>query len=50
MDACKVACIFTSAALAVDEDMHHFADRLGVSTAKNLILNSPFDYARPALL
>jgi len=50
MDARKAAWIFTSATLAVDEEMSHFADRLGVSTAKTLILNSPFDYARQALL
>lgn len=50
MDNRKAAWIFTSATLAVDEKMDHFAERLGVSQAKNLILNSPFDYARQALL
>ena len=50
MDNRKAAWIFTSATLAVDEKMEHFAERLGVNAAKSLILNSPFDYAQQALL
>ena len=42
--------IFTSATLAVNEQMTHFVERLGVASAKTLILNSPFDFARQALL
>ncbi|MGD8162546.1 ATP-dependent DNA helicase [Pantoea sp. FN0307] len=44
------AWIFTSATLAVNEKMTHFMDRLGVHQAQSMILNSPFDYARQALL
>nr|WP_246871640.1 ATP-dependent DNA helicase [Pantoea ananatis] len=50
MDDRKAAWIFTSATLAVDEKMDHFAERLGVSKAKSLILSSPFDYSQQALL
>ncbi|WP_312242893.1 ATP-dependent DNA helicase [Pantoea sp.] len=50
MDNRKAAWVFTSATLAVNEQMGHFAERLGVSQAKSLILNSPFDYAQQALL
>jgi len=50
MDNRKAAWIFTSATLAVDENMAHFAERLGVNAAKSLILNSPFDFAKQALL
>lgn len=42
--------IFTSATLAVNEKMSHFIERLGVSKAKTMILDSPFDFARQALL
>lgn len=42
--------IFTSAALAVNEQMAHFVERLGVGQAEALILSSPFDFARQALL
>ena len=50
MDNRKAAWIFTSATLAVNEQLGHFAERLGLSQAKSLILNSPFDYAQQALL
>ncbi|MDO6405377.1 ATP-dependent DNA helicase [Pantoea phytobeneficialis] len=50
MDNRKAAWVFTSATLAVNEQMSHFSSRLGVDKAKTLILNSPFDYARQALL
>ena len=42
--------IFTSATLAVNEQVSHFVDRLGVDKAETLILDSPFDYAHQALL
>jgi len=42
--------IFTSATLAVNEKMTHFIERLGVSKARTMILDSPFDFARQALL
>ncbi|QHM71225.1 ATP-dependent DNA helicase [Mixta intestinalis] len=44
------AWIFTSATLAVNEQMTHFMERLGVQQAQSMILTSPFDYARQALL
>ncbi|WP_343463447.1 ATP-dependent DNA helicase [Pantoea sp.] len=50
MDNRKAAWIFTSATLAVNEQMSHFASRLGVDSATTLILDSPFDYAQQALL
>ena len=42
--------IFTSATLSVDDKLAHFTDRLGLENAKSLLLASPFDYARQALL
>lgn len=50
MDGRKAAWVFTSATLAVNEQMSHFASRLGVDNARTLILESPFDYAQQALL
>ncbi|MDF7650433.1 ATP-dependent DNA helicase [Erwiniaceae bacterium L1_54_3] len=50
MDNRKAAWVFTSATLAVNEQMSHFSHRLGVDKAKTLILDSPFDYAQQALL
>ncbi|WP_075181964.1 ATP-dependent DNA helicase [Pantoea sp. 1.19] len=50
MAARPASWIFTSATLAVNEQMGHFVDRLGVDRAQTLILDSPFDYARQALL
>jgi ATP-dependent DNA helicase DinG len=44
------AWIFTSATLAVGDDFSHFATRLGLEAAATLRLDSPFDYARQALL
>jgi ATP-dependent DNA helicase DinG len=44
------AWIFTSATLAVGDDFSHFASRLGLTGAAALRLDSPFDYARQALL
>jgi len=42
--------IFTSATLSVNDDLHHFTERLGITEAKSLLLPSPFDYATQALL
>ncbi|MBA0034734.1 ATP-dependent DNA helicase [Pantoea sp. BIGb0393] len=50
MDNRKAAWIFTSATLAVNEQMSHFSSRLGVDNATTLILDSPFDYTQQALL
>lgn len=50
MNERPAAWVFTSATLAVNEQMTHFKDRLGVHKAQSMILNSPFDYARQALL
>ncbi len=36
--------IFTSATLAVDNSFDHFAQHLGLQNAKQLMLDSPFDY------
>ncbi len=50
VDARNAAWIFTSATLSVNGQMNHFSGRLGVEQAQQMILNSPFDYARQALL
>jgi ATP-dependent DNA helicase DinG len=50
MDERPASWIFTSATLAVNEQMTHFVERLGVAGAETLILNSPFDFASQALL
>ena len=42
--------IFTSATLSVNEQMGHFTERLGLKQAKTMLLPSPFDYAKQALL
>ncbi|OSN00282.1 ATP-dependent helicase [Lonsdalea britannica] len=42
--------IFTSATLSVNDKMDHFTARLGLEEAETLLLPSPFDYARQALL
>lgn len=44
------AWIFTSATLSVGENFSHFAARLGVAGAATLRIESPFDFARQALL
>ncbi|QDX31981.1 ATP-dependent DNA helicase [Dickeya poaceiphila] len=47
----KPACwVFTSATLSVNDQLTHFIDRLGLEQARTLLLPSPFDYARQALL
>jgi ATP-dependent DNA helicase DinG len=45
----KIAWIFTSATLAVGESFTHFAERMGVKDAMELVLESPFDYPNQAL-
>ena len=42
--------VFTSATLSVNDDLHHFTERLGIEQAESLLLPSPFDYERQALL
>ncbi|WP_159567541.1 ATP-dependent DNA helicase [Budvicia diplopodorum] len=42
--------IFTSATLSVNEQLTHFTQRLGLEQAETLLLASPFDYAKQALL
>jgi ATP-dependent DNA helicase DinG len=44
------AWIFTSATLSVNDQLHHFTERLGLDQAETLLLPSPFDYAKQALL
>jgi ATP-dependent DNA helicase DinG len=44
------AWIFTSATLSVHGDFAHFTARLGLEGARTLRLESPFDYAKQALL
>jgi ATP-dependent DNA helicase DinG len=34
----------------VNDDLHHFTDRLGIEEAESLLLPSPFDYENQALL
>ncbi len=42
--------IFTSATLAVDNKFEHFAQHLGLLGAKQLLLESPFDYQQQSQL
>ncbi len=42
--------VFTSATLAVREELSHFRQRLGLETVDELVVGSPFDYARNAVL
>lgn len=42
--------IFTSATLAVDNSFNHFAQHLGLNDAKQLLLDSPFDYSTQSQL
>ena len=38
--------VFCSATLSMGEDLHHFAARLGLEDARELIVPSPYDYSR----
>jgi ATP-dependent DNA helicase DinG len=42
------AWIFTSATLAIGEDFSHFAARIGLSEARTVRIDSPFDYRHQA--
>lgn len=42
--------VFTSATIAVNESFDHFTHRLGLYDANTLLLASPFDFARQAML
>ncbi|TLU67647.1 ATP-dependent DNA helicase [Thalassotalea litorea] len=44
------AWIFTSATLAVDSQFEHFSKQLGLNNARNMLLDSPFDYQQQSLL
>ena len=50
MEAHAAAWIFTSATLAVKRNFDHFSARLGLETPQALVLDSPFDYRRNALM
>jgi ATP-dependent DNA helicase DinG len=51
LDARRCAWVFTSATLSVGEDFGHFSRRLGLGAeTQTLRIESPFDYARQALL
>ncbi|WP_394176169.1 ATP-dependent DNA helicase [Thalassotalea litorea] len=44
------AWVFTSATLAVDGQFEHFSKQLGLSSARSMLLDSPFDYQQQSLL
>ncbi|OUS24877.1 ATP-dependent helicase [Thalassotalea sp. 42_200_T64] len=50
MDSSNAGWIFTSATLAVNGNFTHFTDDLGLTTAKQLLLESPFDYPQQSKL
>lgn len=50
MASYQSAWVFTSATLAVGDRFEHFAGRLGLDDARTLRLESPFNFARNALL
>lgn len=50
MDALPCAWVLTSATLAVGESFTHFTQRVGLTDAQTLQLDSPFDYWHNALL
>lgn len=50
MEQQKRAWVFTSATMAVGKDFSHFQRQLGLDSAKALILSSPFDYQKQAML
>lgn len=45
----KVAWIFTSATLQINQDLSLFTKQLGIGNCNQLLLQSPFDYANNAL-
>lgn len=42
--------IFTSATLSVDEGFHHFTEQMGLQNARTMLLDSPFDYPKQAMM
>ncbi len=46
----KRSWVFTSATLSVDGNCQHFKGQLGLDGAKELLLDSPFDYQKQSLL
>jgi ATP-dependent DNA helicase DinG len=50
MQQWPAAWLFTSATLSVDGQFDHFRRRLGLEDAEEILVDSPFDYARNALL
>ncbi len=50
MNQWPAAWLFTSATLSVDGRFDHFRRRLGLDTAEEIQVDSPFDYAQNALL
>jgi len=50
MESMPCAWIFTSATLAVDNSFEHFSQRMGIEGAKELQLDSPFDYWHHSLM
>ena len=50
MQASEAAWVFTSATLAVDGQFQHFSQELGIDNAKQLMLDSPFNYPEQAKL
>ena len=50
MDAMPASWIFTSATLAVGGDFSHFKTNLGIESAEELLVDSPFDYRHNAML
>jgi ATP-dependent DNA helicase DinG len=50
LESQSAAWICTSATLAVGDDFSHFMSRIGLGDAQTIRFDSPFDYARQALL
>lgn len=50
IDSMPGAWIFTSATLAVNNDLAYFCERLGLAGVEQKVLSSPFDYEHNALL
>ena len=50
LDNLSSAWVFTSATLAVGDSFEHFSGQLGLDDARQLKLDSPFDYQKNALL
>ena len=46
----KCAWVFTSATLAVNGSFEHFKSQLGIDDANEILLDSPFDYKKNAML